>query len=180
MAGSSWFRSLRRIVTEADFCEQRQLSTREGIEEFSARESRYRLSRREFIAGAGKLAAGTAVIGLAPLVRAVAAPPPKGSITVGIVGAGLAGLSCAYELKRRGIIATLFDANDRAGGRCWSLPDFFPGQVAERGGEFIDTPHKTLLGYIREFKLAVEDVDKQPRGLLFFQRRALSGIAGGG
>jgi monoamine oxidase len=40
-------------------------------------------------------------------------------------------------------------------------PISFRGQVAERGGEFIDTPHKTLLGYIREFKLAVEDVDKQ-------------------
>jgi monoamine oxidase len=127
MAGSSWFRSLRKIVAAADFCERRQLSSGEGIEELSARQSQYRLSRREFMAGAGKVAAGAAVFGVTPLVRAVAAPPPKRPVTVGIVGAGLAGLACAYELKRRGIIATLFDANDRAGGRCWSLPDFFPG-----------------------------------------------------
>ena len=73
MAGSSWFRNLRKIVAAADFCERRQLSSREGIEEFSSRESQHRLSRREFIAGAGKLAAGAAVVGLAPLVRAVAA-----------------------------------------------------------------------------------------------------------
>jgi len=168
MAGSSWFRSLHRIVGAADFCERRRLSSREGIEEFRSGESQYRLSRREFMAGAGKLAASAAVAGVAPLARAVAATPVKHTITVAIVGAGLAGLACAYELKRRGIIATLFDANDRPGGRCWSLPDFFPGQVAERGGEFIDTPHKTLLGYIREFKLAVEDVDKQPGKVFYY------------
>ena len=168
MAGSLWFRNLRKLVAAADFCERRQLSTQEGLEEFSVRGSQYRLSRREFMAGAGKLAVGAAVAGVAPLARAVAAPPPKRPITVGIVGAGLAGLACAYELKRRGVIATLFDANDRAGGRCWSLRDFFPGQVAELGGEFIDTPHRTLLGYIKEFKLAVEDVDKQPGEVFYY------------
>jgi monoamine oxidase len=168
MAGSLWFRKLRKIVAAADFCERRQLSTQEGLEEFSVRGSQYRLSRRKFMAGAGKLAVGAAVAGVAPLARAVAAPPPKRPITVGIVGAGLAGLACAYELKRRGVIATLFDANDRAGGRCWSLRDFFPGQVAELGGEFIDTPHRTLLGYIKEFKLAVEDVDKQPGEVFYY------------
>src|SRR5688572_3751753 len=168
MAGSSWFRNFRRIVASADFCERRQLPSRDGNEEFSARESQYRLNRREFMAGAGKLAAGAAVGGLGPLARAVAAPPSKSAVTVGIVGAGLAGLACAYELNRRGIIATLFDADDRAGGRCRSLPGFFPGQVAELGGEFIDTPHKTLLGYIREFKLAVEDVDKQPGEVFYY------------
>jgi monoamine oxidase len=104
-----------------------------------------------------------------PLAHAFAAPPRTHSpIRVAIVGAGLAGLACAYELKRKGVIATLFDANDRVGGRCWSLRDFFPGQVAERGGEFIDTPHKTLLGYIHEFKLAVEDVDKQPGEVFYY------------
>jgi monoamine oxidase len=168
MAGSSWFRRLRKIVAAADFCERRQLSTREGVEEFSARGAQYRLSRREFIAGAGKLAVGAAIAGVAPLARAVAAPAPQRPITVGIVGAGLAGLACAYELQRRGVAATLFDANDRVGGRCWSLRDFFPGQVAERGGEFIDTPHKTLLGYINEFQLAVEDVDKQPGEVFYY------------
>jgi len=90
MAGSLWFRNLRKLVAAADFCERRQLSTQEGLEEFSVRGSQYRLSRREFMAGAGKLAVGAAVAGVAPLARAVAAPPPKRPITVSIVGAGLA------------------------------------------------------------------------------------------
>jgi monoamine oxidase len=170
MAGSSWFRSLGEILRTADFCNRRQIPTREGLEYLSAERAQHCVSRREFLYGAGKLAAiGAAAMGMDPLARAIAAPPATRSpIKVGIVGAGLAGLACAYELKRKGVIATLFDANDRVGGRCWSLRDFFPGQVAERGGEFIDTPHKTLLGYIKEFKLAVEDVDKQPGEVFYY------------
>jgi monoamine oxidase len=128
------------------------------------------VSRREFLSEAGRLAAvGLAAVVVDPLTRAMAASRlTRSPIKVGIVGAGLAGLACAYELKRKGIIATLFDANDRVGGRCWSLRNFFPGQVAERGGEFIDTPHRTLLGYVNEFKLAVEDVDKQPGEVFYY------------
>jgi monoamine oxidase len=169
MAGSSWFRSLGEIMRTADFCSRRRIPTCEGLEYLSAQRAQYRVSRREFLAGAGKLAAiGAAAMSMDPLARAFAAAPTGSPIKVGIVGAGLAGLACAYELKRKGVIATLFDANHRVGGRCWSLRDFFPGQVAERGGEFIDTPHKTLLGYIQEFKLAVEDVDKQPGEVFYY------------
>lgn len=170
MAGSSWFRSLGKILRTADYCDQRQLATREGLEYLGSRRAQFRVSRREFLAEAGKLTAiGAAAMGMDPLGLAIAAPPATRSpVKVGIVGAGLAGLACAYELKRKGVIATLFDADDRVGGRCWSLRDFFPGQVAERGGEFIDTPHKTMLGYIREFKLAVEDVDKQPGKVFYY------------
>jgi monoamine oxidase len=170
MAGSSWFRRLGEILRTADFCDRRQIPTREGLEYLGAQRAQYCVSRREFLSGAAKLAAiGAAAMSTNPLAGAVAAPPSTRSpITVGIVGAGVAGLACAYELKRKGVVATLFDANDRVGGRCWSLRDFFPGQVAERGGEFIDTPHKTLLGYIKEFKLAVEDVDKQPGEVFYY------------
>ena len=53
------------------------------------------------------------------------------------------------------------------GGRCASLRNFFPGQVAERGGEFIDTPHKTMLRYARRFNLALEDVSKEPGDVFY-------------
>ncbi len=132
MSRSQVFDHLIRIARIADYCETRGISTKEGSERAAALElprSERRAGRREFLKNMGKLAA---------------------------VGAGLAGLVCADELKKNRIQATIFDANTRAGGRCWSLRNFFPGQVAERGGEFIDTPHKTLLDYARQFNLALE------------------------
>jgi len=39
--------------------------------------------------------------------------------------------------------------------------------VAERGGEFIDTPHKTMLRYARRFNLALEDVSKDPGDVVY-------------
>lgn len=88
-------------------------------------------------------------------------------LDVGIVGAGLAGLSCGYELKRAGVSAALYEASSRPGGRCYTLRGLFPGQVAERGGELIDNLHKAMLGYAREFDLTLEDVGKQP-GEVFY------------
>jgi monoamine oxidase len=112
------------------------------------------ISRREFVAlGASALAA-------APCT-ALASPAPR-TLDVGIVGAGLAGLACADRLAALGLEPVVYDGADRVGGRCFSLRGFFPGQVAERGGEFIDNPHKTMLAYAKRFGLAREDVTKFP------------------
>jgi monoamine oxidase len=117
----------------------------------------------------GKLAVAGAMGSMAWPIRHILAAPKSGpDVSVGIVGAGLAGLACGDELKKNGINATLYDASNRVGGRCFSLQGFFPGQVAERGGEFIDNLHKTMLGYAREFNLTLEDVEKQPPGEVFY------------
>jgi monoamine oxidase len=89
------------------------------------------------------------------------------SLDIGVVGAGLAGLSCAYQLKKAGVRAALYEASSRAGGRCYSLRDMFPGQVAERGGELIDNLHKTMIAYAREFGLTLEDVGKLPGDIFY-------------
>lgn len=89
------------------------------------------------------------------------------SSPVAIVGAGLAGLSCASELARLGIKARVFEASDRVGGRCASLRDFFPGQVVERGGEFISSSHHTMIGYARSLGLQLEDFSAVPGSAYF-------------
>jgi monoamine oxidase len=126
-------------------------------------------TRREWLKLVGSAGVAGAVATIAPpLGRLHAAGSGSAAPSVGIVGAGLAGLACADALADRGIVATVYDANNRTGGRCWSLRGFFPGQVAERGGELIDNPHKTMLGYARRFDLALEDVNKKGGDTTYF------------
>ncbi|NJM45480.1 MAG: NAD(P)-binding protein [Alkalinema sp. RU_4_3] len=94
---------------------------------------------------------------------------------IAVVGAGLAGLTCTYELRRAGLVATLYEASDRVGGRCYSLAGFFPGQVVELGGELIDSQHHTLLNYAREFGLTLEDyAENLGEGAFYFNQQRYS------
>ncbi len=76
-----------------------------------------------------------------------------------IVGAGLAGLTCAYKLKTRGVFATVYEGASELGGRCRTRRGAFDdGQIAERGGEFIDSGHVAIQRLIAELGLSVENV----------------------
>ena len=90
------------------------------------------LSRRELLRGG--LAAG-AVVAVAPSSLACfgESDPTAGPRTV-IVGAGLAGLSCAYRLQQAGLDCSVYEANpDRLGGRCWTAREFEGGPPGEHG-----------------------------------------------
>ena len=78
---------------------------------------------------------------------------------IAVVGAGLAGLTAAYRLRQAGFSPELFEASTRLGGRCYSARGVFAeGQVAEHGGEFIDTGHKAISNLARELGLTLDDV----------------------
>jgi monoamine oxidase len=109
------------------------------------------LTRRSLLGAAGAAAAWWALPGSA------AQTGPR----VVVVGAGLAGLSAAYELKRAGFAVTVVEARTRVGGRVLTLR-FASGQHVEAGGEFIDTGHRALRAHARRFGLALEDVRKGP------------------
>ncbi|MGK0721967.1 flavin monoamine oxidase family protein [Leucobacter sp. W1478] len=53
-----------------------------------------------------------------------------------VIGAGLSGLTAAWELGKSGHDVTVLEARDRVGGRTWS-ETLGNGQVTERGGEYI-------------------------------------------
>ena len=79
------------------------------------------------------------------------------NLSVIIVGAGLAGLSAARSLERRGCAVTIFEARERIGGRVWTLRDGFGGMHGEAGGELIDADQKEIRELARELGLA-EDI----------------------
>jgi monoamine oxidase len=116
------------------------------------------VSRRQLLKGAGVLGAAAAVAG--PPLSALARPRSVGphDPRVVVVGAGLAGVSCAYKLQQNGIRADLYEARDRVGGRCWTARTFDGGQVAEHGGEFVDTRHVQLRRLVAALGLHLDDL----------------------
>jgi phytoene dehydrogenase-like protein len=52
-------------------------------------------------------------------------------VSVAIVGAGLAGLACAVELRAAGVDVTVYEASDGVGGRVRS--DAVDGFTLDRG-----------------------------------------------
>ena len=104
------------------------------------------MNRRNFLA-----AAATA---FAPAMFGRAAETKR---KVVVVGGGLAGLSCAYELRKLGFEAIVLEGQGRAGGRVQTLrEDLDWGLSAETGATRIPDTHHMTLDYVREFGLTLE------------------------
>ena len=111
----------------------------------------------------------TAAAGASPLPE-LAGDFGKGKSVV-ILGAGIAGLTAAYELRNAGFKVTVLEARNRPGGRNWSVRD---GSVVEftdgtkqactwsNGGYFnagparIPSIHTNLLDYCQKLGVALE------------------------
>jgi monoamine oxidase len=117
------------------------------------------VTRRRFLRDAGATAAAVTAASawnrLVPTARGASA----GSVVV--VGAGLAGLTCAFRLKQAGVTAQVYEASDRVGGRCWTLRGAFAeGQIVERGGELIDQGHVHIRQLAQELGLRLDNLHR--------------------
>jgi monoamine oxidase len=120
-----------------------------------------RISRRDILKRGAIFAAATT---MPPMVaRAQTSPLPKEIL---VLGAGMAGLTAALALLRRGHKVTVIEYQNRVGGRLLSLP-LKDGQFTEAGGGHFRSNMPYVLSYINQFRLPVLALnDGLPRYLL--------------
>jgi monoamine oxidase len=111
------------------------------------------------------------------LGSAEASPLPEMSPTLGkgksvvVLGAGIAGLVSAYELRKAGYTVTVIEARSRPGGRNWSVRKgtdvvftdgtrqsctWEEGHYLNAGPARLPSIHKTILGYCSELGVPLE------------------------
>jgi monoamine oxidase len=157
-------------------------------------------TRRDFLRQVGSIGGYRATYltmqAMGLLSTAVAAEPlmlqrggAHGSKVV-ILGAGVAGLSAAYELGKAGYECVILEARERVGGRNWSirrgtrlemndgtrqLCEFDSEMYWNAGPARIPSAHQAVLGYCKELGVALEVEINTSRGARLYNPAANGG-----
>jgi len=118
------------------------------------------MDRRTFLAQTAATLATTWTAAAAahaePSTVETQAAAPNASRQVLVLGAGLAGLAAAYELKKAGYAVTVLEARTRPGGRVLTYRDpFADGLYAEMGAEYVDATDEYDHRFCKELGLKV-------------------------
>ncbi len=135
------------------------------------------LSRREFL-GAGALGAAALAVPRRLLVRD--RPDAGTPQRVVVIGAGLAGLTAAHDLRDAGWDVLVLEARRRVGGRVHTERAAFSGGLhAETGGESIDDNHTALRALVTKWGLHTDHrlADRENRATTYVRGRRRSAAA---
>ena len=138
------------VVELQGLAQDHRLAGRWGIPVSAVRERRADITRRQFLKGGVAGAAGLALAGPWSTAQSAFAASPR----IGIIGAGISGLTAALTLQDAGISSTVYESSSRIGGRMHSDTSNWAGQTSEWCGELIDQGHKTILHLAQRFGLA--------------------------
>ena len=158
------------------------------------------MTRRELIlriaraGGYGAAFASMHAMGLlAPIPPAAAFDLPRGvgkRTRIVILGAGIAGLVAAYEMRKAGFECTVLEARQRPGGRNWTVRhgtkieftdgtvqdcNFDSGLYLNAGPARLPSIHKTMLGYCKELGVSLEVEVNTSRSALLENDHAFGG-----
>ena len=96
------------------------------------------------------------------------APSGGPSKRVIVIGAGMAGLVAAFELARQGHQPVVLEAQNRVGGRVYTMRSFAPGLYGEAGAMRIPRVHDLTLAYCDLFGLQLRPfLMGNPNGLVY-------------
>ena len=148
------------------------------------------LTRREFLLRVGQAGGYSAAFVMMQSLGLLAVPETAtaelrrvdgtGSSIV-ILGAGIAGLVAAYELRKAGWTVTVLEARERAGGRNWTLRggskvefttglqqncEFDEGNYFNAGPARLPSIHRNILHYCHELGVPLEVEVNSSRGAL--------------
>jgi monoamine oxidase len=125
-------------------------------------------NRRTFLRTAGSAAAGIAA---SPILLAAHWQPmrmttvPKKII---VVGAGLAGLTAAFELTEAGHVVTVLEARMRPGGRVHTLREPFADDLyAEAGAMSFSSSYSNLLRYAKLLNIPILKFEPNSLGQIY-------------
>jgi len=151
---------LFRLIQDSLRLAHRSLKRPEPLSEILELQHAARISRRTFLQASAATAAAVAVSRCTPVTGG-----PKREPVI-IVGAGIAGLTAAWRLRQAGVAVRIMEAQNRVGGRMFSLRNFFPdGQVAELGGELIDSGHQSIRQLAGELGITLDDLSRDDPSL---------------